>query len=86
VARVATHFHARLQALAAKHPGVVVRGAGLMAGLDLQRDASPIVNAALERGLLINRTANTVVRLLPPYVITEPHVDQAVHILEEILN
>jgi predicted acetylornithine/succinylornithine family transaminase len=86
VARVAKHFHARLQALAAKHPGVVVRGAGLMAGIDLQRDASPIVNAALERGLLINRTANTVVRLLPPYVIDDQHVDQAVHILEEILN
>jgi acetylornithine/N-succinyldiaminopimelate aminotransferase len=86
VARVSKYFHAQLEALAAKRPGLVVRGAGLMAGLDVQRDASPIVNAALERGLLVNRTANTVVRLLPPYVITDAHVDEAVTILEEILN
>ena len=63
-----------------------MRGAGLMAGLDVQRDASPVVNAALERGLLVNRTANTVVRLLPPYMMTDAHVDEAVTILEEILN
>jgi acetylornithine/N-succinyldiaminopimelate aminotransferase len=86
VARVSKYFHAQLQALVATRPGLVVRGAGLMAGLDVQRDASPIVNAALERGLLVNRTANTVIRLLPPYVITEAHVDEAVKILEEILN
>ncbi len=34
-------------------------------------DAAPVVNAALERGLLVNRTATTVIRLLPPYIATE---------------
>ena len=42
-----------------------------------------MVQAALERGLLINRTAATVVRLLPPYIVTERDVDEAMAILEE---
>jgi 4-aminobutyrate aminotransferase-like enzyme len=44
------------------------------------------VQAALERGLIINRTSGTVVRLLPPYIITEQHVDEAVAILKEALG
>ena len=60
------HLFAGLRALAAEHPKVVtaVRGAGLIAGLELASDASPVVNAALERGLLVNRTSTTVVRML----------------------
>ncbi len=54
-----------------------VRGAGLIWGLDLDRPALPVVEAALELGLLVNRTSDTVVRLLPPYVITASEVDEA---------
>ncbi len=67
-----------LQALASKHPMIrEVRGAGLMRGLQLDRDAGPVVVAALERGLIVNRTRETVVRLLPPYVITEAEIADA---------
>jgi predicted acetylornithine/succinylornithine family transaminase len=59
-----------------------VRGAGLFAGLDLAVDATPVVAAAFERGLLINRTSSTVVRLLPPYIITPEDVDAALPLLE----
>ena len=53
------------------HPIVKeVRGAGLIWGLELTRDAAPVVPAALARGVVVNRTAETVVRLLPPLVIT----------------
>ena len=49
-----------------------VRGAGLMWGLDLDRDAAAgRRRRAASGGLLVNRTSDTVVRLLPPYVITE---------------
>ena len=44
---------------------------GLIAGLDFAKDPTAVVAAALERGLLINRTATTVIRLLPPYIVTE---------------
>lgn len=60
-----------------------VRGAGLMVGIDLTFDATPVVAAAFERGLLINRTSSTVVRLLPPYTVTEADVEAALPLLED---
>ena len=50
---------------------------GLMWGLDLNVDAAPVVPAGLARGVIVNRTAETVVRLLPPLIITEAEVDDA---------
>jgi acetylornithine/N-succinyldiaminopimelate aminotransferase len=86
--RTSVHLFAGLRAVAARHPGVVVdvRGAGLIAGLELKGDAQPVVTAALERGLLINRTATTVVRLLPPYLVSEQDIDEAMGILDEALG
>ncbi len=75
-----------LRALAAKHPMVVeVRGAGLMQGLVLDRDAAAVVPAALERGLIVNRTAERVVRLLPPYVISAAEIAEALSRLDAAL-
>lgn len=76
-----------LHAIAARHADVVneVRGAGLIAGLDMKSDSTPVVKAALDRGLLINRTSGTVIRLLPPYIITEHDVDEALSILDAAL-
>ena len=54
-----------------------VRGAGLIWGLELTRDAAPVVQEGLARGVIVNRTAETVVRLLPPLVITETEIDEA---------
>jgi acetylornithine/N-succinyldiaminopimelate aminotransferase len=87
VTRLGGYLRTQLEALAAAHPGRIaeVRGAGLIAGLDMTADATPLVGAALERGLLINRTSTTVIRLLPPFVITEADVDQAVGILGQVL-
>jgi predicted acetylornithine/succinylornithine family transaminase len=86
IPRVSAHLMARLRALAARHPAAIreVRGSGLIAGLDCTADAAPIVNAALERGLLVNRTSTTVVRLLPPYIVTEADVDEATDVLDRV--
>jgi predicted acetylornithine/succinylornithine family transaminase len=87
VRQVSAHLVARLQGLAARHPAQIaaVRGAGLIAGLDMTRDAQPVVDAALERGLLVNRTASTVVRLLPPYIVTTDEIDEALPLLEDAI-
>ncbi len=86
VARVGAHTGTTLRQLAARWPQVrEVRGAGVMWGLDLDRPALPVVQAALERGLLINRTSETVVRLLPPYVITTAEIDEAVDLLDSAM-
>ena len=63
-----------------------MRGAGLMWGLELTRDAAPVVPAGLERGVIVNRTAETVVRLLPPLIITEAEVDEALGRLDAALG
>jgi acetylornithine/N-succinyldiaminopimelate aminotransferase len=86
VARVGAHLEASLHALAARQPVIrEIRGAGLIWGLELDRPAAPVVDAAIQRGLLVNRTADTVVRLLPPYIITAEEIDEAIGLLDAAL-
>jgi acetylornithine/N-succinyldiaminopimelate aminotransferase len=78
-------FERRLRTLALKHPVITeVRGVGLMQGLQLAIDATPIVDSARERGLLVNRTNEKVVRMLPPLTIDAADLDRAVDILDEV--
>ena len=85
--RVGRHFERTLKAVTARHTFVKeVRGSGLMWGLELDRDAGPIVPAGLVQGVIVNRTANTVVRLLPPLVITEAEADEALGRLDAALG
>jgi acetylornithine/succinyldiaminopimelate/putrescine aminotransferase len=79
------HFERQLRALALKHPVIEeVRGAGLMRGLQLTIDATPIVDGARHRGLIVNRTSEKVVRMLPPLNIEKGDLDRAVEILDEV--
>jgi acetylornithine/succinyldiaminopimelate/putrescine aminotransferase len=87
VGRTGAHLEAGLRAIAARQPAVRdVRGAGLMWGLELDRPAAGVVQAALERKLLINRTSDTVIRLLPPYIIDRATVDEALPLLEAAIT
>lgn len=88
IRRVGAHLASRLRELAARHADAIVevRGAGLMAGIELVGDATPVLEGAFARGLLVNRTARTVIRLLPPYIVTEADVDEAVRILDDALR
>jgi acetylornithine/N-succinyldiaminopimelate aminotransferase len=80
------HFERRLRTLALKHPVIAeVRGAGLMRGVDLRIDATPVIDMARQNGLLVNRTNETVVRLLPPLTIEAVDIDRAVEILDTVL-
>ena len=85
VKTVGTHFERRLRTLALKHPVIVeVRGAGVMRGLQLNVDAAQVVDNARQRGLLVNRTDEKVVRLLPPLNIEAADIDRAVDVLDEV--
>ena len=85
VSTVGVHFERRLRALALQHPSIVeVRGVGLMRGLQLNMDATPVVDTARDRGLLVNRTDEKVVRLLPPLNIETPDIDRAVDMLDGV--
>jgi acetylornithine/succinyldiaminopimelate/putrescine aminotransferase len=87
ISRVSAHLFAGLRGLADRHGDAVVdvRGTGLIAGIELNRDATDVVAAALDKGLLVNRTAANVVRLLPAYIVTERDVDEAIGILDAVL-
>jgi predicted acetylornithine/succinylornithine family transaminase len=85
VRAVGAHLERRLRTLALRHPVVVeTRGAGLMRGIELKIDATAVVEYAREHGLLVNRTATRVVRLLPPLTIETAEIDDAVDILDGI--
>ena len=89
VSKLGKYFLAQLQELQAKHPAVkAARGLGLMLALDIDSGdtAKAIVGQLLERGILINRTHDTVLRFLPPYIIEKKHVDEVVRALDRALS
>jgi acetylornithine aminotransferase len=65
---------------------VEVRGSGLMLGIELDRPCNELVREALEAGLLINVTYDTIIRMLPPLVIDEAQADQIVALLSPLVR
>ena len=63
-----------------------VRGRGLILGMELSISGGDIVQQALQQGLLINCTAGTVLRFLPPLTVTQAEIDEALAILDAILD
>ena len=88
MSRTSAYLFQQLRTLQSRHASLVtdVRGAGLIAGLDLRVDALPVITGALDRGLIVNRTSTSVVRLLPAYIVTEREIDEAAAILDEVLG
>jgi len=60
-----------------------IRGKGLMLAIELDRPCTELVTSCLESGLLINVTANNVIRLLPPYIMTEQQADQVIETVSQ---
>ncbi len=63
-----------------------IRGLGLMIGIELDRPCAELVGRALDEGLLINVTAERVIRLLPPLIITEKQADMLVEHLGTLVS
>jgi len=61
-----------------------VRGIGMMIGVQLTKDGNPLVDKGREKGLLMNCTSDTVLRFVPPFVITREQIDKAVSIVSEL--
>ena len=86
-ARVGEYFMGKLVEMSSRYSFVrEVRGMGLILGLELAVDGRQIVSRCQDNGLLINCVNNSVLRFLPPLIITEGDVDQATGILERILG
>jgi acetylornithine aminotransferase/acetylornithine/N-succinyldiaminopimelate aminotransferase len=78
---------ARLAELLAGLPGVIaVRGRGLLLAAELEREAGEVVDACLERGLLVGTAGDQALRITPPLTIEAHELDRAVAILQEVLT
>jgi acetylornithine aminotransferase/acetylornithine/N-succinyldiaminopimelate aminotransferase len=89
VAELGAYFQQRLTELKSKHKAIKqVRGLGLMVAAQLKSPdlAKAVVQQMLERGVIINRTHDTVLRFLPPYIIEREHVDDVIAVLDEVLQ
>ena len=81
------YFKAELEGLQAKHRIVKeVRGLGLMLGMELRFEVLNVILKAAAKGVLVLDAGRTVVRLLPPLVISKAQIDRAVTVLDEVLG
>jgi acetylornithine/N-succinyldiaminopimelate aminotransferase len=89
VSEIGGYFHDQLQQLKARHASIrEVRGMGLMLGVELDSadTAKAVVSILMQNNILINRTHETVLRFLPPYIIREKHVDEVIKALDSALS
>jgi acetylornithine aminotransferase/acetylornithine/N-succinyldiaminopimelate aminotransferase len=89
VREVGGYFKQQLESLRERHDCVTeVRGLGLMLGMELDSAelAKGAASAMMARHIIINRTSETVLRFLPPFILEREHVDTAIAALDEILT
>lgn len=87
VSNLSKYLREKLEILNKKYEIVKeVKGIGLMAGIELTILGKDIVTYCLDKGLIINCTHDTVLRLLPPLTITKKDINSAIKILEESLK
>ena len=81
------HLLTRLEKIARKLPITKeVRGMGLMVGIELEIPCRPIMIKLLERGFLVNCTAEKTIRLLPPLIVRKREIDSLIKNLYRILS
>jgi acetylornithine/succinyldiaminopimelate/putrescine aminotransferase len=87
VKRSGEHLARRLAGLASKHASIKeTRGRGLIQGIEMELPTRPLVEHALERGLVTNSTAGNVIRIIPPLVIETAEIDEGVDILDAVIG
>ena len=86
-ARIGDYLVQCLQREIGSLPGVLeIRGRGLMLGIELDRPCGELVKQCLDAGVVLNVTADTVIRMLPPLIFSREHVDHLVGILAPLVR
>ena len=87
VNRVAPYLEKKLREVMSHHACILEhRGVGLMQGLLFDKPVGPIINRAIEKGLLLINAGANIIRFVPALVITEGDVDQMIEILESCIE
>jgi acetylornithine/succinyldiaminopimelate/putrescine aminotransferase len=85
--KLGTYMLGRLEKLSRKLPIIIdVRGLGLMVGIELKVPCRPIMIKMLERGFLVNCTAEKTIRLLPPLIVRKREIDSLIKNLYRVLS
>ena len=84
---IGAYLQSKFEEYKAKYPNLIkeVRGRGLILGMELTRPGREIANECLDYGAIINCTAGTVLRFVPPLNITKAHVDELISVLDKVL-
>ena len=86
VVKIGEYFEAQLLKLKEKYPSVIeeVRGKGLLRGIKLESDNAKFLNELFEHKMLAVKASENVVRLLPPLIVKEKEIDEAISIIEKV--
>jgi len=86
--RMGMYLKMKLDGLKSKHPTPVkeIRGKGLLVAMELNVECADIAAAAFEKGLMINCTAGSTLRFMPPLIVQENEIDQAISVLDDIFK
>ena len=86
VVKIGKYFEAQLLKLKEKYPSVIeeVRGKGLLRGIKLKSDNAKFLNELFEHKMLAVKASENVVRLLPPLIVKEKEIDEAISIIEKV--
>jgi acetylornithine aminotransferase/acetylornithine/N-succinyldiaminopimelate aminotransferase len=86
VAELGNYLTRGLKDLAARHPRIgEIRGKGLMIGVEMGSATKEVVSRLLKRGFITNAAHETVLRLLPPFIITKKDIDEFLAALDGVL-
>lgn len=87
VREVVPYLEKRLDELKEKYDFIIDRrGAGLMQGLEFDRPVAPYINSALDKGLMLINAGQSIIRLVPPLIITKQNVDDMIAVLDTCLS
>jgi len=87
VNEVGEYLFEQLEKVAASSDKIIAhRGVGLIQGLEFSVPVAPVINAALDKGLVLINAGTNIIRFVPPLVITKENVDEMIDILKESLG
>ena len=87
VREITPYFEEKLDEIAAKYDCILTRrGAGFMQGLVFDRPVGPIINKAIEKGVLLINAGTDIIRFVPSLIITKKDIDDMIVILDEAIK
>jgi acetylornithine/succinyldiaminopimelate/putrescine aminotransferase len=86
--RLGKYFVRKLMELKDEYPNIIldVRGKGLLIGVEVNQDCRPLVTECMNRGVLINCTAGSTLRFVPPLIVRQENIDRVIEVLDEVLG